>query len=184
MYHLCCLNEDLCSVTKETSSFISKSDSQLWKHPKEKRSVFTHYENSATADRALFCFASRRGHPNRTQAELASRSGAPTLPQVGLLRYHVDKAQRLQNCNQGAGTAGDSWVTLPVLALLVRRSHPLCSPSQMAWRWRKWTVKALSQVLALPPAAMDKSAPEFASQVSSSVILKWRKCLFCLPHSS
>lgn len=76
----------------------------------------------------------------------------------------VDKAHRLQKRNQGAGTAGDLQVTLPVLALLVRWSHPLCSPSQMAWRWRKWTVKGLSQVLALPPAAVDKSAPTFESR--------------------
>ena len=76
------------------------------------------------ADRSLFCFATRTGHPNRTQAVLASRSGAPTLPQVGLLRYHVDKAHRLQNCNQGVGTAGDSWVTLPVLALLTPFAAP------------------------------------------------------------
>lgn len=141
-------SEGLCCVTKEASIFVSESDPQLWKYRNEKCSEFPRYENSATADRGLLCFATRTGHPNGTQAAPASPSGAHTL----------------QNWNQGAGTTGDLQVTLPVLALLVRWPDPLCSPSQMAWRWRKRTVKGLGQVLALPPAAVDKSAPMFETR--------------------
>lgn len=65
--------------------------------------MFTRYENSAMADRGLFCFATRTGHANRTWAVLASPSGAPTLPQVGLLRCPCGQSTQASELKPGGG---------------------------------------------------------------------------------
>ena len=159
-------SEGLCCVTKEASSFISESDPQLWKHHNVLSFPATRIQRWQTED----CFVLPLGQVVLTGPELC----LPARQEHTGFRTETRAQALLGTCR---------WPCLCWRCWLGGLT-PLCSPPQMAWRWRKWTVKGLGQVLALPPAAVDKSAPTFETRVSSSVILKWQKCLFCLPHSS